>query len=162
MLSGAAAFWLSVLGTPVLMRWLRRRRIGQQIREDGPATHTVKAGTPTMGGLAIVAAVVGGYLVGHIGDAVRFSADGVLVVVTVVLFGAVGALDDWIKVRNHRSLGLNKRAKFGAQVAVAVLFAELAVHWAHTATTLSFTRMSVPGIQFGQWGWVAFAVFVLV
>ncbi|MDA8075707.1 MAG: phospho-N-acetylmuramoyl-pentapeptide-transferase [Actinomycetota bacterium] len=162
MSAGAAAFWLCILGTPVLMRWLRRKRIGQQIREDGPSTHTAKAGTPTMGGLAIVGAVVGGYLVGHIGDAVRFSAEGVLVVITVVLFGAIGALDDWIKVRNHRSLGLNKRAKFGAQVAVAVLFAELAVHWAHTATTLSFTRMGSPGTELGEAGWVAFAVFVLV
>jgi phospho-N-acetylmuramoyl-pentapeptide-transferase len=162
MSSGAAAFWLAILGTPVLMRWLQHKRIGQQIRADGPATHTAKAGTPTMGGLAIIGAVLGGYVIGHLGTEVRFSATGLLVVITVVLFGAIGALDDWIKVRNQRSLGLNKRAKFGAQVVVSVLFAELAVHWAHTATTLSFTRMSSPGIQLGEAGWVIFAVLVLV
>ena len=162
MASGASAFWLAILATPLLMRWLLRKRIGQQIREDGPATHTAKAGTPTMGGLAIVGAVAGGYLVGHIGTEVRFSAPGVLVVITVALFGAIGALDDWFKVRHRRSLGLNKRAKLGAQVVASVFVAELAVHWAHTATTLSFTRASSPGLQLGQAGWVAFAVFVLV
>ncbi len=162
MSSGGAAFWLAVLSTPLLIRWLARKRIGQQIREDGPATHSAKAGTPTMGGLGIVGAVAGGYVIGHLGTEVKFTATGVLVIITVVLFGAIGALDDWIKVRNRRSLGLNKRAKFGAQVVVSVLFAELAVHWAHTSTSLSFTRMTTPGIQFGQVGWVLFAVFVLV
>ncbi len=162
MSSGAAAFWLAILGTPVLVRWLLRKRIGQQIREEGPATHMAKAGTPTMGGLAIVGAVIGAYVIGHLGTEVSFSVDGLLVVITVFLFGAIGALDDWVKVRNQRSLGLNKRAKFGAQVLVSVLVAELAVHWAHTATTLSFTRLDSPGVQLGQVGWVAFAAFVLV
>ena len=162
MSSGASAFWIAILGTPLLMRWLLRKRIGQQIREDGPATHTAKAGTPTMGGIAIVGAVVGGYVIGHFGTDVTFTADGALVVIAISLFGGIGALDDWIKVRNQRSLGLNKRAKFAAQVAASVLVAELAVHWAHTATTLSFTRMSSPGAQLGEAGWVAFAVFVLV
>lgn len=162
MSSGGAAFWICILSTPVLIRWLLRNRIGQQVREDGPATHSSKAGTPTMGGLAIVGAVVAGYVIGHLGTQVKFTATGLLVVVTIVLFGAVGALDDWIKVRNRRSLGLNKRAKFGAQVVASVLFAELALHWAHTATSLSFTRMTTPGTQLGQVGWVIFATFVLV
>jgi phospho-N-acetylmuramoyl-pentapeptide-transferase len=162
MAAGASAFWLAILGTPILMRWLLRNQIGQHIREEGPATHTAKAGTPTMGGIAIVGAVGGGYVIGHFGTGVNFSAEGLLVVITVLLFGAIGALDDWIKVRNRRSLGLNKRAKFGAQVVASVLFAELAVHWAHTSTRLSFTRLNTPGIQLGQAGWVVFAALVLV
>jgi phospho-N-acetylmuramoyl-pentapeptide-transferase len=162
MASGATAFWIAILTTPVLIRWLVRNRIGQQIRDDGPATHVAKAGTPTMGGIAIVGAVLVGYVMGHVGTEVRFSATGWLLMVTVFSFGVIGFADDWIKVRHRRSLGLNKRAKFLAQVGVSVLVAELAVHWAHTQTTLSFTRADSPGIQLGQWGWVAFAVFVLV
>jgi phospho-N-acetylmuramoyl-pentapeptide-transferase len=162
MSAGASAFWLAILGTPFLMSWLLRKRIGQPIREDGPATHTAKAGTPTMGGIAVVGAVAGGYVIGHFGTEVKFTAEGVLVVITIAMFGGIGALDDWMKVRNRHSLGLNKRAKFAAQVVAAVVFAELAVHWAHTATTLSFTRMSSPGTELGEAGWVAFAVFVLV
>ena len=160
--SGGVSLWVAIVATPILMRWLLRHRIGQHIREDGPATHSAKAGTPTMGGIAIVGAVALGYAGGHLGTGVGFSRAGLLVIMAVVLFGAIGLLDDWVKVRNRRSLGLNKRAKFFAQVGAAIVFAELSVHWAHTATTLSFNRMSVPGIQFGQWGWVAFAVFVLV
>ncbi|MGH8980974.1 MAG: phospho-N-acetylmuramoyl-pentapeptide-transferase [Acidimicrobiales bacterium] len=160
--AGSAAFWLCIFGTPILIRWLQRKKIGQHIREDGPATHTAKAGTPTMGGLAIVVAVLGGYVIGHLGTEVKFSAEGLLVVITIFLFGGIGALDDWIKVRNRRSLGLNKRAKLAAQVVAAVLFAELAVHWAHTDTSLSFTRMTSPGIHLGEAGWVVFAAFVLV
>ncbi|MHB1584560.1 MAG: phospho-N-acetylmuramoyl-pentapeptide-transferase [Acidimicrobiales bacterium] len=162
MSSGGVAMIAAILGTPVLMRWLVSRRIGQQIREDGPAHHSLKAGTPTMGGVAIVGAVVAGYVVGHFGTEVRFSRTGFLVIGAVAAFGLIGLVDDWIKVRNRRSLGLNKRGKLAAQLVAGVAFAELAVHWAHTATALSFTQVSSPGIEFGQWGWVVFATLVLV
>ncbi len=146
----------------MLIRWLTDSRIGQHIREDGPASHAAKAGTPTMGGIAMVAAVVAGYLMGHVGKEVRFSRAGYLVILAVVAFGLIGFLDDWIKVRHKRSLGLNKRAKSAAQLGVAILFAELSVHWVHTSTTLSFTRSVTPGIQLGSVGWVVFAVVVMV
>jgi len=162
MASGGVALVVALLGTPILLRWLARRRIGQQIREDGPASHSVKAGTPTMGGIAIVGAVVVGYAVAHVGTQVKFSAAGYLVVIAVFMFGTIGFVDDWIKVRHKRSLGLNKRGKLVAQVLASVLFAELAEHWAHTATSLSFTKMTTPGLALGEWGWVAFAVLVLV
>ncbi len=161
MSSGGISLIVAILGTPLLIRWLVRKRIGQHIREDGPAHHVMKAGTPTMGGLAIVGAVVAGYVIGHLGTETRFSRTGYLLVMVVVAFAGIGFVDDWIKVRHRRSLGLNKRGKFIAQVAVAVAFAELAVHWAHTSTVLSFTR-STQGIDIGQWGWVAFAVVVMV
>ncbi|HLX89102.1 MAG TPA: phospho-N-acetylmuramoyl-pentapeptide-transferase, partial [Acidimicrobiales bacterium] len=59
MASGGLALWVAGLGTPFLIHWLVNRRIGQQIRTDGPHMHQAKAGTPTMGGLAIVGAAVG-------------------------------------------------------------------------------------------------------
>jgi phospho-N-acetylmuramoyl-pentapeptide-transferase len=160
--SGGVAFWIAILGTPVVMGWLRRRRLGQHIREEGPESHHTKAGTPTMGGIAIVGAVVLGFFMGHVGPAVRFSRTGYLVMLAVGTFGLIGFVDDWMKVTRRRSLGLNKRAKFIAQVAAGVLFAELAVHWAHTSTALSFTRVTTPGIHLGEVGWVLLAVFILV
>src|ERR1700735_5398425 len=123
--TGGVALLVSILVTPVVLRWLRTQGIGQPIREDGPASHSVKAGTPTMGGLAIVCGVVLGYAIGHIGTQVRFSRTGYLAIMAVVSFGIVGFLDDWIKVRHQRSLGLNKRGKFAAQVGCAVIFAEM-------------------------------------
>ena len=162
LVSGGVALFVSILVTPVLISFFRSRRMGQHIREDGPATHSAKAGTPTMGGLAIVGAVVMGYALGHLGTEVRFSRVGYLVVGAVVFYGLIGFLDDWIKVTHKRSLGLNKRAKSGAQVLVGIAFAELSLHWAHTSTALSFTRVAVPGIEMGQIGWVVFAVLVMV
>jgi phospho-N-acetylmuramoyl-pentapeptide-transferase len=161
MVAGGVAIWVAALLTPVLVRWLRAREIGQHIREDGPATHSAKAGTPTMGGIVIVLAVVVGFLVGHVGTRVELSRSGVLVILAVVSYGFIGLLDDLIKIRNRRSLGLNKRAKMGLQLGFGVLFAELAVHWAHTSTTLSFTRYSLPGWQLGEIGWVVLAVLVI-
>jgi len=72
------------------LRWLIRWRIGQQIRVDGPAHHTVKAGTPTMGGIAILAAVVAGYFLGHVGTSAPFTRPAWLVLSAIVVAGAVG------------------------------------------------------------------------
>ena len=162
MTSGGIALWAAALGTPLLIRWLARRRIGQQIREDGPFMHLAKAGTPTMGGLALVVAAAVGYLMGHAGTHVAFSRPGVLVIGVTLCAAAVGFLDDWIKVRHRRSLGLNKRAKLAAQVAIGIGFALLAEHWAGVNTHLSFTRWNSTGFDFSQVGWVVWAVVILV
>ncbi len=162
LVSGSIALWIAILFTPFLIRYFRKRELGQHIREDGPATHSAKAGTPTMGGIAIVGAVVLGYAIGHIGTEIRFSRTGYLAIGAVVAFGLIGYLDDYIKVHHRRSLGLNKRAKSAAQLVCALAFAELAVHWAHTSTALSFTRADAIGINLGQVVWVIFAVLVMV
>jgi len=162
MASGGIALWVAALGTPVLIRWLTSRRMGQHIRDDGPFMHLVKAGTPTMGGVAMVIAAVAGYLLAHVGTHVALSRPGVLVVLVTLCAGGIGFLDDWIKVRHRRSLGLTKRGKFGAQVAMSVGFALAAEHWAGVNTHLSFTRWDSIGIDLGSVGWIVWAVFVIV
>jgi phospho-N-acetylmuramoyl-pentapeptide-transferase len=161
MTSGGIALWVAVLVTPVLIRWLVKNNIGQQIREDGPQVHIAKAGTPTMGGIGIILAVVMGFLVAHVIPGVRFSRSGFLVMLAILGAGVIGFADDWIKVRHRRSLGLNKRAKFGSQIALGLAFSLLAVYWAHAATTLSFTRYDSPGFQMGTAVWVVFATVVI-
>src|SRR5271170_1095201 len=160
--SGGVAFWITVLATPLLIRWFVSRKIGQHIREDGPATHMAKAGTPTMGGIVIVAGVAIGFFMGHVGTMAPVTRAGILVVGIVVVYGVIGFLDDWIKVRHRRSLGLNKRAKFAAQLLAGVAFALLSLEWAGTSTTLSFTRYNFPGLALGSIGWVVFATLVVV
>ena len=81
MTSGGVALGVAVLSTPVLIRWLIKNNIGQQIREDGPQVHIAKAGTPTMGGIGIVAAVVIGYLTAHLIPGVHFSPSGTLIMI---------------------------------------------------------------------------------
>ena len=161
MTSGGVALWVAVLSTPVLIRWLVKNGIGQHIRDDGPRVHIAKAGTPTMGGISIVIAVIGGYFAAHAVPGVTFSRSGDLILLTVLGAAMIGFADDWIKVRHRRSLGLNKRAKFGAQIALGLLFALLAVYWAHASTTLSFTRYDLPGFQLGTGLWVVWATVLI-
>jgi phospho-N-acetylmuramoyl-pentapeptide-transferase len=162
MTSGGVALWVAVLSTPLFLRWLVRHNIGQQIREDGPQVHIAKAGTPTMGGICIVGAMIVGFLCAHAVPGVTFSRSGDLVILTLVGATGIGFADDWIKVRHRRSLGLNKRGKFAAQVGLGVVVSILAVEWAHASTTLSFTRYDSPGLHMGTALWVVWATVIIV
>jgi phospho-N-acetylmuramoyl-pentapeptide-transferase len=101
----------AILGTPLLIRALQIRGIGQQIREDGPQGHVTKAGTPTMGGLTMLAALVIAYVASHIATGAVCTGAGVLVVLVTVGAGAVGLIDDWIKISKRNSKGLAGRYK---------------------------------------------------
>jgi phospho-N-acetylmuramoyl-pentapeptide-transferase len=149
-----------MLATPLLINWLRARGIGQQIREDGPERHLTKAGTPTMGGVALIGAAMSGWLVSHV--YATFTTRGIVAVVTVTAAAGIGLVDDWIKVHRQRSLGLNKRAKAGAQLVVALAFAIVCVTWLKVDTHLSFTRYTSLNLDLGKVGWVIFAVLVIV
>src|ERR1035437_2388970 len=143
--SGGVGFLCALLLTPLWMRFLSARSLGQQIREEGPSTHHHKAGTPTMGGVIIVLAAVLGYVMGHVGTSIDFTRAGVLAVLVIVASGLLGFVDDYLAIRNERNLGLNKRGKFVGQLVIAGVFAVLALSWVHTSTALSFTRFSLPG-----------------
>jgi phospho-N-acetylmuramoyl-pentapeptide-transferase len=160
--SGGVAFLLSLFLTPVWIRFLRDRSLGQQIREDGPHTHLHKAGTPTMGGVVVVLAALVGYLMGHVGTSITFTRAGALAVIVTVASGLLGFADDYIAIRNSRNLGLNKRAKFVGQLSIALGFALASTLWVHTSTRLSFTRITLPGWQLTSVGWILLAIFVIV
>jgi phospho-N-acetylmuramoyl-pentapeptide-transferase len=98
--AGGMALLISILGTPLLITWLRKRGIGQQIREDGPSGHFSKAGTPTMGGVAIIFAAVAGYLFAHVTQ--TFTTRGIVGMLAVCGAAAVGFADDWIKNTHQR------------------------------------------------------------
>jgi phospho-N-acetylmuramoyl-pentapeptide-transferase len=160
LLAGVVAMVFAMIATPLLINWLRVRGIGQQIREDGPERHLTKAGTPTMGGLALIGSAVAGYLVSHV--EATFTVRGIVAMVTVCAASAIGLADDWIKVHRQRSLGLNKRAKAGAQLVVALAFSIVSVTWLKVDTHLSFTRYDSTNVDLGKAGWVIFAVVVIV
>jgi phospho-N-acetylmuramoyl-pentapeptide-transferase len=160
LIASGTALLVTLVSTPVLIRWLRTHEIGQQIREDGPQGHFTKAGTPTMGGLSIMAAALAGYLVAHVRTV--FTERGVLAMLAIGGAALIGFSDDWIKVRRHRSLGLNKRAKLAAQLAVALAFALGCVYWQKVDTHLSFTRFNSLHVDLSSAGWVTFAVLVIL
>lgn len=121
LVAGAVAGALALMGTPLVIAYFRTRGFGQYIREDGP-DHRAKAGTPTMGGTAIVLAALVGYLVAHLGTA-DFTFTGGLVMLTFVGMAVVGFADDFLKLFHRRNLGLNKTAKFSGQAIIAAIFA---------------------------------------
>lgn len=124
---------VSILLTPALIRLFTKQGFGHEIREDGPPSHKTKRGTPSMGGLAIVAGIWAGYfgthLVGLLFHADGPSASGLLVLGLATALGGVGFIDDLIKIRQSRNLGLNKTAKTVGQLAAAILFGLLVLNF---------------------------------
>jgi phospho-N-acetylmuramoyl-pentapeptide-transferase len=116
-LAGVTALALSFLLGPVLIKTLKRLQVGQEIRQEGPQSHITKKGTPSMGGLlVIIATVVPTLLWGNLTDIYVWIAMG-----TMLLFGGVGFLDDYLKVRRRRSLGLKTSQKLGLQILLSAL-----------------------------------------
>jgi phospho-N-acetylmuramoyl-pentapeptide-transferase len=162
LIAAVTSFTVSLIGTPFLIRVLRARKIGQLIRDDGPIVHphAAKAGTPTMGGIAIVAAAVAGYFVAHIrSESVRFARTGLALMVLIVGMAAVGFIDDYLGIRRGRNLGLRKRGKTAGMVLVAIAFAWLSVDWVHVSTFLSWARPL--SFNLTTLGWEVFAVLVI-
>jgi phospho-N-acetylmuramoyl-pentapeptide-transferase len=162
LMAAAAAFVIAIGGTPLLIRWLRTRGIGAHIRDDGPFEHphVAKAGTPTMGGIAIVGAAVVGYLFSHLRRGnVKFASGGWSLLILIVGLAVVGYIDDYLGVRKHRNLGLRKRGKTAGILVVGGGFAALALQWVDVSTKLSFTRPL--GADFGTLGWFVWAVVVV-
>ncbi|MGI8427596.1 MAG: phospho-N-acetylmuramoyl-pentapeptide-transferase [Actinomycetota bacterium] len=150
LLSAGFSLVFVLVGTPLAIRTLRRRKYGQYIREDGPEAHFVKKGTPTMGGLVIIAGCVGGYVIAHFrpyGGAPEFSPSGLLAIGVIVGMGALGFVDDFLKVAKRRSLGLNKVAKLAGQLAIALIVV-LLIRYTQAQADISFTRPL--GVALGQ------------
>jgi len=123
LVTGAVSLLLSLFGTPLLIRLLRRQGYGQPIRVEGPKSHETKRGTPIMGGAAMVLAAVIGYLVGHATTHDPMSASGLLVLFLMVGLGLVGFIDDFIKIYRQTNLGLRSGAKLAGQLVVGAVFA---------------------------------------
>ena len=153
---------VSWVGTRVLIQLLTNRHIGQPIHEDVPEGHTVKAGTPTMGGLALVAGAVAGYIVSDLSDRGVFTWKGLVSMAAICGAGLVGFLDDWLKISNERNLGLNKRAKMGGLLLVAIGFAVGSLWLTYVQTTISFTRWDDLGWGIGKFGWSLWAILLIV
>ena len=123
LIGAALAMVIALAGTPLVIAYFRGHGLSQSIRDDVAVDHNeTKAGTPTMGGTAIVLAAVIGFTVAHVTE-LRFTPAGGLIVFVFIGMAAVGFVDDYIKVRMRRSLGLSKTAKFLGQATVAGVFA---------------------------------------
>jgi phospho-N-acetylmuramoyl-pentapeptide-transferase len=163
LLSAAISMLVALIGTRPTITVLRKRKLGQQIRTDGPQAHLGKSGTPTMGGIVIVIATLAGYALGHWLTGETMTASGVLVLFLMTGLGFVGFVDDFIKLFMRRSLGLRSGAKLLGQAVVGAIFAVLAIHFPDgydltpASTHLSF--LSDFGVSIGA---VLFVIWVLL
>ncbi|WP_067438373.1 phospho-N-acetylmuramoyl-pentapeptide-transferase [Nocardioides jensenii] len=150
LLSGGLSLLLSLIGTRYAIKVLSAKGYGQEIREDGPTSHHVKRGTPTMGGTVIIFASVIGYAFAKLITQDLPSASALLLLFLFVGLGLVGFLDDFIKIYKQRNLGLRSKAKMVGQTLIAVVFGALALSpWLEdergrtpASTHLSFIRDS--------------------
>ena len=156
LVAGAVAMTVALFATPVLIRVLGGAGIRQPIH-DAVSQHAAKAGTPTMGDTMVPVGLVLGYAAAHLAIRQRPTTAGLLVVVTVILAACVGALDDWMKVKRERNLGLRERQKTLALLAVIAVFAAVYVRLPTACTRLSFTRCDSLPAELGTAGWVLFA-----
>jgi len=158
--ASVTALALSLVLGPVLIRRLREFQIGQVIRQDGPQTHRAKAGTPTMGGLLIMAAsLLPTLLWADLTNPYIWIA-----VAATTAFGGVGFADDYLKIVRRSHHGLWPRYKMGWQIVIAagVGVALLALHAAdlyNTRLIFPFFKRAVPDLG---WMYVPFAILVLV
>jgi phospho-N-acetylmuramoyl-pentapeptide-transferase len=157
----------SLAGTPLAVRFFTRRGYGQEIREDGPKSHLVKRGTPTMGGTVILLATLIAYFVTKLLTQRSPTSSALLVLFLMTGLGAVGFVDDFIKIYKQRSLGLRAKAKLVGQSVVTVAFALLVLHFPNAvgltpaSEHVSFLRdiswLSIGPVLFVLWSAVMIA-----
>ena len=150
------SFVISLLLGPIIIPMLRRFKIGQSIREDGPQSHLSKTGTPTMGGIIIFAALLITVVTSGI-----LTHDSILLLMATLGFGLIGFIDDYIKIVKKRNLGLRAYQKLVFQIIIAVI---LAVY--QTNTSVAGTKVIIPFVknQYLDLGvmYIPFIVFVVV
>jgi phospho-N-acetylmuramoyl-pentapeptide-transferase len=146
LLAGGLGLITTLLGTQVAIRLLVAKGYGQLIRDDGPTSHHTKRGTPTMGGLVVMVAVVVAYVGAKLFTTDWPSASALLLLFLFCGLGLVGFVDDFIKISKQRSLGLRTKTKIGGQSLVAILFGLLALQFPDSrgqtpaSPGISFTR----------------------
>lgn len=128
---------ISVLLGPVLIPYLKKLKFGQTVREEGPKSHYIKTGTPTMGGVMFLIAILVSFLISR-----RFSSNATFVIAALFGFGIIGFIDDFKKVVLKRSLGLRAYEKIILQFIVA-----LALSMYHAKTSTLGTYINMPFME---------------
>lgn len=159
LMAALTALVISLWAGPAVIRWLTRLKVGQAVRTDGPQTHLVKSGTPTMGGVLILLSVIVSALLWSDWDS-RYAW---LLIVMTLGFGAIGFVDDYKKVVYKDPKGLASRWKYFWQSVLGLLAAYLMFQWAylpaHTELLIPFAKNLV--FELGPW-FMLMAYFVIV
>jgi len=153
------AFFLNIVISPFAIPLLHKLKFGQNVRDDGPNSHLKKAGTPTMGGIIILASIMITTLFFLVGN-----REVQTILFVTVGFGLIGFLDDYIKVVKKRSLGLTAMQKIIAQLIVTCIFAYLLSSYVglDTAIIIPFTKGATWEMGLLYWPFLVFVVLAVV
>lgn len=161
----ASSLLITLFLTPKFIKFSVRKQMGQFIRKDGPTSHETKRGTPTMGGVVIIIATICGWLLTALLETRMPRASVWLLAFLFVGLGAIGFLDDFIKISKQRSLGLNPQGKIIGQLAIGSIFAIAALAFPNTfGVTPASTTVSLfwgIDINFALWG-IGIATFLFI
>lgn len=165
LIGGVGAFVLAAILGTLLIPVLRRLKFGQEIREEGPKWHAKKSGTPTMGGLIFIAAIILMtaicYMIGVLaGIDVSAGSEIIMLLVISVVYGIIGFIDDYIKVILKRNLGLTAKQKFLLQLIAAIGFVCWAVYGEGISTSVMIPFIGVE-LSLG-WLFIPFATVVIL
>jgi phospho-N-acetylmuramoyl-pentapeptide-transferase len=150
LLAGLAAMLVSILAGPRFIAFLRRKEYGQHIRAEGPESHSTKQGTPVMGGLLTLGVATAAYLA-----FAHYTVPALTVLFVALACGAIGFIDDFLKVTHQRSLGLRGRWKLLLLAAVTVGVAFAARHQ-HLPT-----NVYIPGVGHLELSWAWYGLLFL-
>jgi phospho-N-acetylmuramoyl-pentapeptide-transferase len=152
LIAALVALLIAILAGPFFIDFLRRHSLGQTIREEGPQHHLVKQGTPTMGGILIALAATVAFLATTVGTVSALTIFG-----TMLACAGIGFLDDYIKLRHRRSLGLSGRVKMLLLLAISAVVC-VAAHHQHL-----YHWVFVPIVQWHiQLGWGYYVLIFLI
>ena len=154
LIAGLLAMVAGIVTGPKFIELLRARNFGQQIRAEGPATHVVKQGTPTMGGLLIIASAVFPFLVLS-----QYTAEGLTVLFIVLGCALIGFTDDYLKIRRRHSLGLPGRWKM-VGLAVVTVVAALMLNESASFTTDVYVPVAGWTLDL-SWGYYALLFLII-
>ena len=160
-LSFIVAFGVAAIAGQILIPLLRRLKAGQSIREDGPTWHMAKQGTPTMGGIMFILAIGVAVLTAGWEDLLRGSRNHLYVFLFALVFGIIGFIDDFQKLRHHANEGLTAGQKFLLQLAAAIVFTVLLLGSGYLTPNLYIpflnVELALPWVVY-----MVFAAFVMV
>lgn len=159
--AAATAFFVTLVLGRILIPILRRMKAGQSIKEDGPTWHMSKQGTPTMGGLMFIGGIAAAMFTVGLPELKEGSLSGLLVLIFALVFGFIGFLDDYSKIKKKQNTGLTAPQKFLLQVAVSIAFTVLLRYTGFLTPNLYIPFLNVYLIL-PWWLYMTFAAFVMV
>lgn len=155
------AFLFSTAFGKYYIPWLRKQKAGQEIKSNGPTWHMSKSGTPTMGGVMFIVAI--GFVLLTVGFEAMLEGEFVHIFVYLfaLVFGGIGFLDDWEKLKKKQNLGLTAKMKFLLQLAAALVFVLLMRQIGYLSPNLYIPFVNKT-VSMPEWLYFVFAAFVIV